>query len=159
MKRPGRSKNPAPRMTPEQAVENQIFHSFKYNARTGNRVFTLTLKEVLALIYQNCFYCGTGPSNKMKYRYRDGIVLRYSGLDRKDNDKGYTPSNVVPCCKRCNQIKSNLFSFEEMVALAVFLREKLPQLARSRAAQETEAQLASTLQRRIENLKKSSSGE
>ena len=29
----------------------------------------------------------------------------YNGLDRADNDYGYTIGNVVPCCKVCNHWK------------------------------------------------------
>lgn len=29
-----------------------------------------------------------------------------SGLDRVDNDKGYTVENSVACCTRCNTMKS-----------------------------------------------------
>ena len=33
--------------------------------------------------------------------------LKSNGLDRVDNNKGYTIDNVVPCCKRCNYAKNN----------------------------------------------------
>ena len=32
----------------------------------------------------------------------------YNGVDRKDNNLGYTIDNCVPCCHRCNSMKSNL---------------------------------------------------
>ena len=34
-----------------------------------------------------------------------GCEIEGTGLDRKDNDKGYTPDNVVPCCRGCNRKK------------------------------------------------------
>tara|TARA_R110000822_G_scaffold63045_1_gene155137 strand:+ start:76 stop:567 length:492 start_codon:yes stop_codon:yes gene_type:complete len=34
-----------------------------------------------------------------------GCEIEVTGLDRKDNDKGYTPDNVVPCCRGCNRKK------------------------------------------------------
>lgn len=37
-----------------------------------------------------CVYCGT--SNKI-------------GIDRIDNNKGYTKSNIQPCCGKCNMMK------------------------------------------------------
>lgn len=40
---------------------------------------------------------------------------RQGGLDRVDSSRGYTPDNVVPCCKTCNSAKSSL-SLEEFRA-------------------------------------------
>lgn len=34
-----------------------------------------------------------------------GCDIETTGLDRKDNSKGYTPDNVVPCCRSCNERK------------------------------------------------------
>lgn len=35
-------------------------------------------------------------------------VLRYNGIDRTDNDKGYTTDNCVSCCGKCNSLKGTL---------------------------------------------------
>ena len=40
--------------------------------------------------------------------------LAYNGLDRVDNSRGYEPSNVVPCCRRCNRAKDDMSSQEFM---------------------------------------------
>ena len=59
----------------------------------------------------NCHYCGVEPekisqsSNKNKPYNGDYI---YNGIDRIDNNKGYTMDNVVPCCEICNNAKKNL---------------------------------------------------
>lgn len=37
------------------------------------------------------------------------------GLDRVDNGKGYLQNNVVPCCYRCNMVKGDTFTYEEMM--------------------------------------------
>ena len=31
-----------------------------------------------------------------------------NGIDRKSNQKGYTPQNCVPCCEICNKAKRNM---------------------------------------------------
>ena len=32
----------------------------------------------------------------------------YNGIDRKNNNMGYTYTNSVSCCKLCNQAKNSL---------------------------------------------------
>jgi hypothetical protein len=46
-----------------------------------------------------------------------------AGLDRVENNTGHTCYNVVPCCRKCNRIKGNDTSYEEMMLLAPVLRE------------------------------------
>lgn len=59
-------------------------------------------KEFIKLELQKpCLYCGY-PS---------------TGLDRKDNSKGHTMDNCVPCCWECNTARMNNFSHEEMFIL------------------------------------------
>ena len=41
----------------------------------------------------------------------NGIYI-YNGIDRIDNNKGYTIDNIVPCCHICNQAKSS-FTLQE----------------------------------------------
>jgi hypothetical protein len=88
--------------------------------------FHLTLPQLKAVAQLPCVYCGKEPSNiyRLKYKidgvYKRGFVpemeIRYSGLDRVDSLKGYTPGNVVPCCGDCNGMKSN-HSIDEFFAL------------------------------------------
>ena len=59
-----------------------------------------------------CFYC--------KRRIPETLGHQ---LDRKDNAKGYTPDNVVPCCFDCNRIKGEVISFEEMCYIIPLLME------------------------------------
>lgn len=57
----------------------------------------ITLAEYQRLIEgKNCTYC------------RCPIGKSGSGLDRRDNTMGYTPTNAVPCCYRCNVMKADL---------------------------------------------------
>ena len=151
MRKPGRTKKPPRSRSIKEVFEKRVFHSFKSNATGKKHTFKLSLEQVLNLVYQNCFYCNSPPQNKMSVKHKRymGYILYYTGLDRKDNSKGYTLSNVVPCCARCNSIKSNLFTFEEMVALADFLKNQLPHLTRPLEAQEIEAQRATILRQKI----------
>lgn len=87
-------------------------------AKSRKHVFDLTDDQVWFLCNQECVYCGAPPSNITYYKSRwNGTVyaheqIKYNGLDRVDNSKGYLISNVVPCCKICNIAKRKM-SVEE----------------------------------------------
>lgn len=66
--------------------------------------WNLSFKDFINISNQPCYYC----SNKFCKPVEVG-----SGLDRLDNSRGYESSNVVPCGKNCNTLRSNLLSPEE----------------------------------------------
>ena len=66
-----------------------------------------------------CHYCGS--SITWKKHSEEGISGPYN-LDRKNNDGGYSKENCVVCCGSCNHIKSNKFSYEEMISIGKTLR-------------------------------------
>jgi len=72
--------------------------------KSGTKDFTLSLEEYLKIIDNPCYYCLADITNETG-----------SGLDRMDNDLGYIPGNVVPCCKECNRIRSKSMSSEEFL--------------------------------------------
>jgi len=63
---------------------------------------------------KKCAYCDIPEEllNKVEDIYNDQI-LRLT-IDCKDNELGYTLDNIVLACKRCNSIKSDNLSFDEM---------------------------------------------
>lgn len=65
--------------------------------------FDLTLEEYAILVSAPCTYCG-GPLPKTG-----------SGLDRIENDKGYSRMNCIPCCDACNTARGARWSVEQMV--------------------------------------------
>ena len=75
----------------------------------GSDWWAVVEDEYTSLISQPCHYC-KGPLND------SGV-----GLDRKSNTTGYTSDNVVPCCRQCNIVKNNFFTYEEMMLLAPVL--------------------------------------
>lgn len=72
------------------------------SARERGLLFDLTIEQYAVLVGRGCHYC-SGP-----------LPEAGSGLDRKDNTRGYTHDNVVPCCRHCNTIKSDKFTEAEM---------------------------------------------
>jgi len=74
-------------------------------AEKNNLVMNIQFDDYKLIIQNGCHYCG-------------GKLPRYGyGLDRKDPDEGYIKTNVVPCCSRCNTVKNNVISYDEMSKL------------------------------------------
>jgi len=76
-------------------------------AKKRGYFFDLGLEEFIELTQKNCTYCGT-PPNKFFQKIKSQKGFYFNGLDRVDNTQGYKKENVVPCCKACNESKSNL---------------------------------------------------
>lgn len=62
------------------------------------------------ILQKECVYCGT----KEKL-----------GADRLDNSMGHTKDNIVPCCFRCNIIKHDHFTYDQMIKIGNFLKESI----------------------------------
>lgn len=87
------------------------FTTSKNKAKQNNQVWDLSFEEYSLLRSKNCHYCnGSLPETTR-------------GLDRIDNDKGYTFKNVVPCCGGCNKLKSNFLSEEETIEVVNLLKK------------------------------------
>lgn len=99
------------RTGPLQASMNRIFFGYKDRCRKRNIYFELSMEDFKRLTQQACVYCNKPPSNGGRKE-----IFVYNGIDRKNNSRGYTVANSVPACAECNQIKSDILSFEEMLA-------------------------------------------
>jgi len=89
-----------------------------------NTDWTLPIEIYCELIAKRCHYCGGSLS-------RTG-----SGLDRKDNNRGYHVDNVVPCCWGCNAFKGRRYTFEEML----LFRTALHRIRKARERNEKSSQ-------------------
>lgn len=83
------------------------WQSMKSRARRKGIEATLTPEDILIIINQPCIYCLSTEN--------------LSELDRKDSNLGYTLSNVAPACRRCNTIKNNVATYDEMMFIASYL--------------------------------------
>ena len=93
-----------------RAAFNKLYLSYKRGAKKKNRPFELTKDEFKAKTSCNCHYCGALPNTSGK-RISSGLNQSdylYNGIDRKDNEIGYTVDNTIPCCKTCNFMKGSL---------------------------------------------------
>lgn len=78
------------------------FNHYRNSARQRGLRFELDREKFIDMIFSNCHYCGQEPYLLVT---RPNHSARTNGIDRQDNDLGYTPENSVPCCKFCQFAK------------------------------------------------------
>lgn len=91
----------------KEACKNTLFLALRARATRRKIPFLLERNEVDHLTQQPCHYCGALSSSVQRVSFNED-ELAYNGIDRVDNSKGYELTNVVPCCKLCNQAKNSL---------------------------------------------------
>lgn len=90
----------------EDVLAKQIFSYYRKNAISRDIPWLLSLEEVRTLIFQPCLYCGiTGETETILGGTKRKV--RNNGIDRRENNLGYTIQNSVPCCKSCNFSKGS----------------------------------------------------
>jgi hypothetical protein len=96
-------------MTYRDAIKRQNHQYYTVYMRSIDKglEFDLELYDFGELMSKPCDYCGGHTT----------------GLDRKDNTKGYTLSNVTPACRRCNSMKGANVDYLEMKELGYELAE------------------------------------
>lgn len=98
-------------LPPGEAARNGIIALYVWRAKERNRPWNLTTAQCEVLFKSPCFYCGEPPSNHGR---RKKSLYTYNGIDRLNNDQGYTVDNVVSCCDICNKAKRAL-SYENFM--------------------------------------------
>ena len=56
--------------------------------------FNLSFQQFMSFWNKPCYYCNDD--------------IKSIGIDRVNNDSGYTIDNVVPCCTTCNKMKMTM---------------------------------------------------
>lgn len=92
------------------APRNCIKYSYISGAIERGYSFSLSDEDFDELIFGNCFYCGQEPEeHKSDFRLnKTNLPFKRNGIDRLDNNIGYTKENCVTACSKCNRMKSNL---------------------------------------------------
>lgn len=88
-------------------ILKEHYRKYRETAQSKGRAFDLTLEQFRAMTDAPCYYCGRVKTKLMKRTNSLGNAYERAcnGLDRFDNDKGYTMENSVPCCEDCNRAK------------------------------------------------------
>ena len=81
------------RLTEKQRDVARRESIYKQNAKKKNIEWLLSKKVFCHLLDGACYYCAKMPA---------------LGIDRYDNNVGYTPDNSVSCCSYCNYAKRDL---------------------------------------------------
>jgi 5-methylcytosine-specific restriction endonuclease McrA len=98
----------------ESNAIRDLLHRYKAAAEHRKLSFVLSEDEFRALILDNCHYCNTPPAQLCRAAGRTDqqFRLKYNGIDRVENTKGYETGNVVTCCYSCNKAKGNMSTAE-----------------------------------------------
>tara|TARA_Y100000310_G_scaffold335106_1_gene416345 strand:- start:1281 stop:1895 length:615 start_codon:yes stop_codon:yes gene_type:complete len=108
---------------PGETAFKNVYSQYKARARRKNMAFDIDRDTFKKLVAESCYVCGCSPSNLMKNGIFNGSYS-YNSLDRLDNSKGYILGNVAPCCKVCNEFKSDL-DLEDFVSFLKIAYKKL----------------------------------
>lgn len=102
-----------------------LFLQYKGKARQRGYCWELSFDNFKRLVKSPCYYTGWLPQ---QIYYPSGInpspSFTYNGIDRRDNSKGYTIENCVPCSGQVNRAKMNS-SEEDFVFMCYSVVENL----------------------------------
>jgi hypothetical protein len=95
---------------PQESQMNVAYAQHKYTASIRGLETNLTKQLWMSIVKQPCHYCGVIDSCEKKPdpRQNYGESFFCNGVDRIDNNQGYTLENSVPCCRKCNFMKWKL---------------------------------------------------
>jgi hypothetical protein len=101
------------RLRPYEALYNTIRRMNK------DKEIELSYEEFVQFTtVTKCHYCDTAVHWAEFDIMRNGSNYN---LDRKDNCQGYYNRNCVVCCARCNRLKSNQFTYEQMIQIGALI--------------------------------------
>lgn len=120
------------KLAPGQAGLNQLFGQYRKSAKERGFTFSLTITQFADLVDKKCHYCGAesylkvfGQARMEQHNCNGNFI--YTGIDRKDSNKGYQIENCVTCCKTCNFAKNDMSyeAFMEYLDKLTVFRSKL----------------------------------
>ena len=89
------------------------YRHLKKKAKERKRPFLILKQDFIEWLRSQkdiCCYCEA----KLVYNVRESTS---PSIDRKDNNLGYTLENICLCCLRCNKMKNEFFTYEEMCVI------------------------------------------
>jgi len=98
--------------TSEDRSLKKLFLRYKGRAKARNYSFDLKYSQFKKLVFGECYYCGSKPETKIVSK--SGVIAFYNGIDRLNNEEGYTLLNCITCCGICNYMKRDM-SIDEFI--------------------------------------------
>lgn len=94
------------RLPKGEAALNWVYGDAQRRAKRYGVAWELDKEQFREIVNMPCFYCGVEGSN---HHDRKGVNggIKYNGIDRVDNARGYVLDNVVACCRACNIAKND----------------------------------------------------
>ena len=99
----------------EERELRRKFYRYRRCAINRGLSFELSKDEARQLFRSPCWYCGAAPHPDRG---------SFTGIDRRDNTKGYVAGNVVACCSACNYAKMD-WTEDEFIVWALRLGANL----------------------------------
>lgn len=95
--------------TPESFYKS-YYNNYKKQALNRGLEFEINYELFKVLILEECAYCGKPPTESLysKSKNKSNLPSIHNGIDREDNNRGYTIDNTLPCCTKCNMMKKTL---------------------------------------------------
>lgn len=89
---------------------NSYFSEYKQGAKQRNYSFHLTKDQFRKITSLPCSYCGSfiQPYYAKNRKSLTTVPYLCNGIDRVNNDIGYSVENCVSCCNLCNLMKRGL---------------------------------------------------
>jgi 5-methylcytosine-specific restriction endonuclease McrA len=82
-----------------------LISQYKKGAKARNLSYSLSKKRFKELTSSNCSYCNRPPMSIYGHNSYSKGIYTYNGIDRVNNNVGYTIKNSITCCKDCNYAK------------------------------------------------------
>ena len=94
------------------AAFNLLYAQFKSSAKKRGYEWKLSKEAVKEITLSECTYCENPPFYTKETAHE---TYTYNGIDRVNNDIGYTEENCVACCGICNISKGTRNADEFLV--------------------------------------------
>lgn len=96
------------RHDPKDSAFYVLLSAYKSAAKNRGLAFELSPEQFKALTQEICAYCGVAPFRVWTGQRNNRPPYICNGVDRIDNEQGYTAKNSVPCCSICNHAKHTM---------------------------------------------------
>lgn len=93
-------------LSTKDASINMLYSQYKHKSKKRGYTFSLTVDEFRYIIEQPCYLCNSMATNT--FVLPDRGEYHYNGVDRIDNNQGYSVANCAACCGTCNKMKLDL---------------------------------------------------